>query len=80
MNMRTFIIMAICILFLATPVMAQSQTYYHEVTLEVDGEWEYNGSFIAPEVIATTVLKGIGKAKMHSITKAQSVPVWWDLF
>ena len=78
--MKRILLITILILMIASPVMAQGQTYYHEVTLEVDGEWEYNGSFIAPEVIATTTLKGIGKAKMHSITKAQSVPVWWELF
>jgi hypothetical protein len=78
--MRTFIIMTICILFLATPVMAQSQTYFHEVTVELDGEWDFNSSFVSPEVTSNTALVGIGKARIHAITKAQSVPVWWDLF
>ena len=78
--MKRILFITILILMIASPAMAQGQTYYHEVTLEVDGEWEYNGSFIAPEVIANTTLKGIGKARMHSITKAQSVPVWWQLF
>jgi len=78
--MRTFIIMALCILFLATPVMAQSQTCYHEVTVELDGEWDFNSSFVSPEVTSNTALVGIGKARIHAITKAQSVPVWWDLF
>jgi hypothetical protein len=76
----SWLLLIVLVFALAAPVLAQSQTYYHEVTVELDGEWEYNGSFVAPEVIATTTLKGIGKAKMHSITKAQSVPVWWDLF
>ncbi len=78
--MRTFIIMGLCIMFLATPVLAQSQTYFHEVTVELDGEWEYTGNFSAPEVRTTNTLKGVGQARIHSITKAQSVPVWWDLF
>jgi len=68
------------VLMVASPVFAQSQTYFHEVTVELDGEWEWNGSFIAPEVITTTALKGTGKAMIHAITKAQSVPVWWELF
>ena len=78
--MKRIILIAILILMIATPVVAQSTNYHHEVKLELDGEWEYNGSFIAPEVVATTTLKGIGKAVMHSITKAQTIPVWWQLF
>ncbi len=68
------------VMLLASPVVAQSQTFYHEVVVELDGEWEYNGNFAAPEVATTTSLKGVGKAKIHAITKAQTVPVWWDLF
>ena len=78
--MKRILLICVLILMFASPVMAQSATYHHEVKLELDGEWEYNGSFIAPEVIATTTLKGTGKAIMHSITKAQTIPVWWDLF
>ncbi len=78
--MRTFIIMALCIMFLATPVLAQSQSFHHEVVVELDGEWEYTGNFTAPEVRTTNVLKGVGKARIHSITKAQTTPSWWELF
>ncbi len=75
-----WLLIAVLLMVAATPVFAQSQTYYHEVTVEMDGEWEFESSFIAPEVVSTTGLKGVGKAKIHAITKAQSVPVWWDLF
>jgi len=78
--MKKILWILLVLLFVATPVMAQSQTYYHEVTVELDGEWTWNGSFIAPEVITTTTLTGTGKARIHAITKSQSVPVWWDLF
>ena len=78
--MKKTLLLIILILMIASPVMAQATNYYHEVTLELDGEWEFNGSFNAPKVSETTMLKGVGKAKMHSITKAQTIPVWWDLF
>jgi hypothetical protein len=78
-NMRYFLAVLI-VIALATPVFAQSSTYYHEVTVELDGEWDWNSSFVAPEVISGNSLKGVGKAKIHAITKAQKVPVWWDLF
>ncbi len=76
----TWALILVVVLAFATPVVAQSQTFYHEVTVELDGEWEWNGSFAAPDVATTTELKGVGKAKIHAITKAQTVPVWWDLF
>lgn len=78
--MKKLLVILVLVLMLVSPVLAQSTTYYHEVELELDGEWEWNGSFIAPEVIATTALKGTGKAKMHSITSAQTIPSWWELF
>ncbi len=68
------------LLAIAAPAAAQSQNYHHEVTVVLDGEWEYTGNFIAPEVRTNTSLSGVGKARIHSITKAQSVPNWWDLF
>ncbi len=73
--MRIFLI-ALIIMALAAPVAAQG--YSHEFTLELDGEWEITSNFAAPEVFSTTSLKGVGKAKMKSVTK--SAPVWWDLF
>lgn len=79
-KLYTWLLIILILLIIAAPVFAQSQTYYHEVTVELDGEWEYTGNFAAPEVITTTSLSGVGKAKIHSITKAQSVPNWWDLF
>ena len=78
--MKRTLLIVILILMIASPVMAQATTYYHEVELQLDGEWEWNGSFDAPNVSETTMLKGVGKAKMHSITKAQSTPSWWELF
>lgn len=78
--MKKVLLILLAVLFIASPVFAQSTTYYHEVTLELDGEWEWNGTFAAPDVLETTALKGTGKAIMHAITKAQTVPVWWDLF
>ena len=78
--MKRIILIAVLILMIATPVMAQSTTYHHEVKLELDGEWEFNSTFAAPDILQTTALKGNGKAIMHAITKAQSIPAWWDLF
>ena len=78
--MKRIILITVLILMIATPVMAQSTTYHHEVKLELDGEWEFNGTFAAPDVLETTSLKGVGKAKMHAITKAQTIPSWWELF
>lgn len=74
------ILIALLILLIATPVFAQSQTYYHEFTVELDGEWDFNSSFASPEATSTTTLAGTGKAKIHVTTKAQTVPSWWDLF
>jgi hypothetical protein len=70
----------ILFVILAQPSFAQSQTYYHEVTVELDGEWDFDSTFASPEATSTTKLVGVGKAMIHAITKAQSVPVWWDLF
>ena len=78
--MKRILLIVILILMIASPVMAQATTYYHEVELQLDGEWEWQGTFDAPNVSETTMLKGVGKAKMHSITKAQSIPSWWQLF
>jgi hypothetical protein len=78
--MNKIIIIALLILFIATPVMAQSQTYYHEVTVELDGEWDFNSTFAAPDIVSGVSLSGVGQARIHAITKAQSVPTWWELF
>ena len=78
--MKRILLIVILTLMIASPVMAQATTYYHEVELQLDGEWEWQGTFAAPDVLETTMLKGVGKAKMHAITKAQTIPVWWDLF
>ena len=78
--MKRIILVVVLILMIATPVMAQATNYHHEVKLEIDGEWEFNGTFVAPGVRETTTLSGVGKAKMHSITKAQTIPNWWQLF
>ena len=80
MKLNSILLIALLILLIATPVFAQSQTYYHEVTVELDGEWDFDSTFASPEATSTTTLAGTGKAKIHAITKAQSVPVWWDLF
>jgi putative cell wall-binding protein len=79
-TMNKIILMLLCLLLFALPVLAQSQTYSHEVTVELDGEWDFNSSFVSPEVTSNTALVGIGKARIYAITKAQSVPVWWELF
>jgi uncharacterized protein YdeI (BOF family) len=78
--MKKILLITILILMIATPVLAQSQTYFHEVTVELDGEWDFDSTFASPEATSTTKLVGVGKAMIHAITKAQSVPVWWDLF
>jgi hypothetical protein len=76
----SWLLLIVLVFALAAPVLAQSQTYYHEVTVELDGDWEFNSSFVAPEVVSGNTLKGVGRARIHAITKAQSIPVWWDLF
>ena len=78
--MKKIILIAVILLILASPVMAQSKNFYHEVTIELDGEWNLNQNFAAPEVISNISLEGVGKALIKSITKAQTVPVWWELF
>ena len=78
--MKRIILITVLILMIATPVMAQATNYHHEVKLELDGEWGWNGTFVAPDVLETTSLKGTGKAIMHAITKAQTIPNWWQLF
>ena len=78
--MKRIILITVLILMIASPVMAQATNYYHEVELQLDGEWEWNGTFAAPDVLETTSLKGTGKAIMHAITKAQTIPNWWQLF
>jgi len=78
--MKKVLLVILILMLFASPVLAQSTTYFHEVTVELDGEWTWTGSFIAPEVITNTALTGVGQARIHAITKAQSVPVWWDLF
>lgn len=75
-----WLIVILLLLSLASPVYAQSKTYSHEVTVELDGEFEFNSTFASPEATSTTSIAGVGKAKVHAITKAQTVPVWWDLF
>jgi hypothetical protein len=78
--MKRILFIAILILMIASPVMAQSQTYFHEVTVELDGEWEFNSEFAAPDIVGGVSLSGIGQARIHAITKSQSVPTWWQLF
>ena len=95
--MNKIIVVALLILFIASPVLSQSQSYFHEVTVELDGEWSLDSSFVVtevekrggdfddwyvlvPKVSSGLQLTGIGQARIHSITKAQSVPSWWQLF
>lgn len=76
--MRTFILIAICLMLFATPVFA---SYYHEVTIELEGEWTLDSSFAAPEVVSTISLTGTGKVIIHAITAAKDTPgEWWRLF
>jgi len=67
-------------LLMAAPVFAQSKGFSHTIELELDGDFEFNSSFAAPEVVSNTNIKGIGKAKLRTATHAKTIPVWWDLF
>ncbi len=80
MKRLCWFLVIVIILMLASPVFAQSKTYYHEVTMEFDGEFTYVSDFVTPDMSSNVALNGTGKASIHSITKDQSVPVWWDLF
>lgn len=76
--MRMLLIVILILMLLAIPVSA---SYYHEVQLELDGEWEFNSSFIAPEVNSSIALSGTGKAIMKAVTAARDAPgEWWRLF
>lgn len=76
--MRKIILLILLIAFLATPAHA---SYYHEIIIEVEGEWEINSSFAAPEIASEFTLKGTGKAIVKAITAAKAVPGdWWKLF
>ena len=83
---KTVIFTVILLMVLAMPVFAQSASYFHEVTVELDGEWDLNTSFNVgktetnPAFSSGVTLKGVGQARIHAITKASYVPVWWDLF
>ena len=80
------IVVLLMTVFVATTGSAQSQSYFHEVTIEMDGEWDLDSNFTVyqPEggedMSSNISLVGVGQARIHAITKSQSVPVWWDLF
>ena len=84
--MKRWLLVVLIVLMLASPVFAQSQTYFHEVTIKLDGEWdldtsfEVQGSEASPSFRSGVTLVGVGKAMIHALTKAQSTPSWWDLF
>ncbi len=76
--MRKIILTILLVAFLATPVHA---SYYHEITIEVEGEWEIDSKFAAPEISSEFTLTGTGKAIINAITAAKAVPgEWWRLF
>lgn len=80
------VVIFLTMVFMVTTGSAQSQTYFHEVTIEMDGEWDLDSNFTVyqPEggedMSSNISLVGVGQARIHAITKSQSVPVWWDLF
>ena len=74
--MKRIILIALMILMIATPAMAQG--FYHEFTMELDGEWDLNQRVEMPNQSSEIILVGVGKAKMKSILRES--PTWWDLF
>ena len=77
--MSKIILIAICLLLIATPVMASS--YYHNLTIEVSGEYEMSTSFAAPDVAWRIDIAGLGEMRLNSIIAAHSITTdWWDMF
>jgi hypothetical protein len=76
--MKKLLLILLIVICIATPAYA---SYYHEITIEVEGEWTIDSNFAAPEVTSNFALTGTGKAIIHAITAAKEVPGdWWKLF
>ena len=79
--MKRIILVVVLILMIATPVMANS--YYHEMTVQLDGEWKLETNIVMPEVSSGLTLEGIGSAYIHNVLIAHDssdLANWWKLF
>ncbi len=76
---RLLIIIAI-ILLIATPVLAQS--YYHEITIQLSGDYEIRSELKIPTSSNLIDLEGVGDAFIQSklIIVEVNEDSWWDLF
>ena len=79
--MKRILMIVMLIMLIATPAMANS--YYHEITVELDGEWTLQNDVVMPEVSSGITLAGKGSARIHSVLIAydsDDISNWWKLF
>ncbi len=78
--MKYLIILITIILLIASPVLAQS--YYHEITMQLSGDYEIRTELKIPNSSNLIDLEGVGDAFIQSklIIVEASEDSWWDLF
>ncbi len=80
--MRYILTAIIITMFMITPVTAQS--FYHEVTIELNGDYEIKTNVRIPDASSEIDLKGVGRAFIHSkliiMPEKEELKSWWNLF
>lgn len=83
--MKRFIIILIVITLIMAVAGSASANYYHNLTIQVEGEYNFEVNSTLPESSLTLDFEGVGKAFINSdlrILKQDLVELqkWWSLF
>ncbi len=77
MNTKRMIILVIVVILLFAASMVNAQYYFHEMTIQMEGEYKLKS--ISSEDIFS--IEGNGKALIQrKVITAPDKPTWWELF
>lgn len=81
--MRYLLFIMIVILLMAMPVSASN--YYHNLTIQVEGEYQFKANTTLPDAVIDLEFEGAGSAFVNSDLRIltedlEALQKWWSLF
>ena len=80
--MRILLTVVLILFVLAAPVAAYNVT--HQFEMKLDGEWDFQTTFVTDGFENRISLKGVGLAEMYSLLEVSPISkddmLWWSLF
>lgn len=83
--MRKSILLLIVLMIFMIPGQAVASNYYHNLTIQVEGEYTFKVDSVLPESNLSLDFSGTGKALVASDVRIltqdlEGLMKWWDLF